>query len=106
MQQECMHVCMIMQQEWRIHGLRFKSIMMESRVTAPHDYSSLATALRPKRSRWVKGNSKGPQLHGTLKSNNVKRDYSRQYSITFKRPPLSGVISHEPQPETILGMAL
>ena len=42
----------------------------------------------------------------TLKSNNVKRDYSRRHSITFKRPPLSGDISHEPKPETTLGMTL
>jgi len=44
--------------------------------------------------RWVKGNSKGPQLHGTLKNNNANHKCSWRHSITFKIPPLSGVISH------------
>ncbi|KEH16971.1 hypothetical protein MTR_0058s0140 [Medicago truncatula] len=37
-----------------------------SRVNLFQDCSWLVTALHPKRPRWVKGKSKGLQLHGTL----------------------------------------
>ena len=70
------------------------------------DYSRLITALRPKRLRWVKGESKGPQLHRTPKNNNVVHDYSWWHTILLRILRWAGVISHVPKLKNTLGRAL
>ncbi|KEH33504.1 hypothetical protein MTR_3g040770 [Medicago truncatula] len=81
--------------ERRKHGVKFRSIMMESRP--PH------YVLRGQDG--LKVTPKILSFLGHLKVIMPKRDYTRRY-ITFKRPPLSGVISHEPKHETTLRMTL